>query len=207
VAITDQLIVQAEAIRQSLADAQNRIGLREDLSGQAKLALAARVFLQAKQEMAKLQATAGTDDNTRVNALMGQLFGTEGVPGDPVNAAASLRDARDRASQIDDPTEAGQAPTLAQQSGDELMGRALLQRAWQGVASFGGGAWGEVLSEYANANPKVVGPLNELYDITRPPASVTEMWAFVLPVPAGLPANDAQLQQLADDSRFTALRA
>jgi hypothetical protein len=99
-------MAQAEAIRQRHSDAQARIAGRDDLSAQAKLALAAGAYLQARQDMAELQATAQSADNARANTLIGELFGTTGIAGDQVAAATSLRDAQDRASQLDDPDDA-----------------------------------------------------------------------------------------------------
>jgi hypothetical protein len=206
-AVTEQLMAQAEKIRQTHSDAQARIAGRADLSAAAKLSLAAAAYLQARRDMHQLQVTAQSADNKRANALIGELFGTTGIAGDQVAAATSLRDAQDRASQLDDPEDAAAMMTRALQSNDELMARAVLQAAYNQAQSPFGGAWAPVVQQYADARPLAEAKIDELFTITRHPTSVPEMVAFVLPNVAGLPSNDYQLQQLADDTRFAGLRA
>jgi hypothetical protein len=206
-AITQQLMDEAEAIRQSHNDAQARIAGRVDLNGQAKLALAAGAYLQARRDMHQLQVTAQSADSKRANILIGELFGTSGIAGDQVAAALSLRDAADRAYQLDNPEDAAAMMTRALQSNDELMARAVLQAAYNLAQSPIGTAWVPVVQQYADARPLAETKIDELFAITRPPATAAEMIAFTLPNVAGLPENDYQLQQIADDPQFAGLRA
>lgn len=205
--VTDQQITEAEAIRQRHDDAQGRIASRADLSAEAKQSLSAQAYLDAKQAMTDLQAAAIGDDETRRRQLSGRLFGLDGITGDPVAAAVSLRDAQDRAVQLDTPEAASAALQLAEDSGDQIQARAIFQRAYiQSQAPFGA-AWGDVLYAYCDARPQAANDLNELHDITRPTAGAAAMFAFVLVRPPGLPpGSDWALQQLADDGRFAGLQ-
>jgi hypothetical protein len=118
--ITDQLIEKADTVRGNHEAAQARIAGRLDLNAEAKRSLGAREYLAAKEAMQTLQSAAQGDDGTRRSKVAGQVFGIEGIGGDRVNAATSLRDAQDRAAQLDDPDDASRVLTLATDSGDEL---------------------------------------------------------------------------------------
>lgn len=93
--------------------------------------------------------------------LQRQLFGSNG----PVSGsdAISIRDAQDRAAQLQSGDEALALLARAERSGDDHLARAVAARAFEGAtSSIGGADWGRVVDAYTTSRPEVGNKMQEL---------------------------------------------
>jgi len=191
----------ANAIRDSLGAAVDRIGCQASLTPEAQLCLVARAYIAALSQMDKLSTDTAAKTDARMRVLTAQVWGLADFSGDRVSAAISLRDATDRAQALDSIPAAANLLTTAERSGDELLARAVACQAdamgWDDVA----GAYFATRPAAAKANAELHGLVPSLKTM-----SATDLFLYVLPTPAGLNAsNQYRIQQIADDPRFTNL--
>jgi len=196
-----KLLAAANAIRDALGAAVDRIGIQAGLSTAAQLCLIARAYLAAQAQMTKLSGdtTAATDARTRV--LNGQVWGVDDFA-DKVSASISLRDATDRASTLDSIPAAMNLLSTAERSGDELLARATACLADQM-------GWDDVAGQYFSTRPAAAKANAELHGLqpSLKNMSAVDLFLYVLPAPAGLDArNPYRIQQTADNPAFATLR-
>jgi hypothetical protein len=195
-----KLLNAANAIRDSLGAAVDRIGNQAGLSTAAQLCLIARAYLAAQAQMTKLSGDTTTATDARTRVLNGQVWGVDDFA-DKVSASISLRDASDRASTLNSIRDAMNLLSTAEKSGDELLSRAIAMQAdamgWDDVA----GAYFATRPAAAKANAELHGLVPSLKNM-----SAVDLFLYVLPAPAGLNAsNPYRIQQIADDPQFTNL--
>ena len=196
-----KLLAAANAIRENLGAAVDRIGTQASLTPDAQLCLIARAYMAAKAQMDALSTDTAAKTDARTRVLTGQLWGVDDIPGDKVSASISLRDATDRAQTLTTPHDAMALLTTAERSGDELLARAV---ACQADAM----AWDDVAGAYFATRPAKAKQNAELHGLVPSLKSMnmTDIFMYVLPAPAGLDAsNPYRIQQIADDPRFTNL--
>jgi len=191
----------ANAIRDSLGAAVDRIGCQASLTPEAQLCLVARAYIAAQAQMDKLSTDVAAKTDARMRLLTAQVWGLADFSGDRVSAAISLRDATDRAQALDSIPAAMNLLTTAERSGDELLARAVACQAdamgWDDVA----GAYFATRPAAAKANAELHGLVPSLKSM-----NAVDLFLYVLPTPAGLNAsNPYRIQQIADDPRFTNL--
>jgi len=191
----------ANAIRDSLGAAVDRIGCQACLTPEAQLCLVARAYIAAQAQMDKLSTDVAAKTDARMRLLTAQVWGLADFSGDRVSAAISLRDATDRAQALDSIPAAMNLLTTAERSGDELLARAVACQAdamgWDDVA----GAYFATRPAAAKANAELHGLVPSLKSM-----NAVDLFLYVLPTPAGLNAsNPYRIQQIADDPRFTNL--
>jgi hypothetical protein len=91
-----------------------------------------------------------------------EVFGATRVTGDD---AISVRDAFDRAAQLQSPDEAHALLRRAQVTGDDHLANAVAATAFDNSAGFvGGEAWAAVLDTFTQARPEVAQKLQEIAD-------------------------------------------
>jgi hypothetical protein len=192
----------ANAIRDSLGAAVDRIGCMAALNPDAQLCLIARAYMTAKASMDALSTDTAAKTDGRMRVLTAQVWGLADFSGDRVSAAISLRDATDRAQALDSIPAAMNLLTTAERSGDELLARAVACQAdamgWDDVA----GAYFATRPAAARANAELHGLVPSLKNM-----NAVDLFLYVLPTPAGLNAsNPYRIQQIADDPTFATLR-
>lgn len=130
----------------------------DDIRGDASLSelgrqqLIARAWRNTKDELARLSQVDFDSQVARFNDLERQVFGTSAVSGAD---AVSFRDATDRAHKLDNAAAALTALGTAELSGDAILAKAIVLRAWAA-------GWTDVVERYAITHPTVTDKLAEL---------------------------------------------
>src|SRR4051812_10593917 len=112
----------------------------------------ARAYLNTKAEIARLSQLDFDAQVQRYNTLEQRVFGSTSTAGAD---AVSFRDAVDRADRLENQDAALQALGTAELSGDQVLAKAIVLRAWQAN-------WDTVVERYAVTHPTVTDQLAEL---------------------------------------------
>jgi hypothetical protein len=195
----------ADKVRDSAEAAYERTRGDRSLNSDARLARVAKTYVSTRDELQMMQGASGVNAQAALAAAKRNLFGTDdlvrnGSPADAAAIAVSYRDAQDRAARIETPEEAAELLARAEESGDELLARAVgahvLARSPLHALGFGG-AFDGVAEQYLNARPAQAQAYDDLVRLNHA-GSVTDMWEFVSPKPTELSGmNDAQIETLA----------
>jgi hypothetical protein len=192
----------ANAIRNDLQAAVDRIGNQSSLTPAAQLCLIARAFLAAQAAMTKLSGDVAATTDARMRVLNAQVWGVDDIPpGDRVSASISLRDATDRAQALGDIPSATILLATAERSGDELLARAVACQAdamgWEDVA----GAYFATRPAAAKANAELHGLVPSLKSM-----NAVDLFLWVVPAPPALNSvNQYRIQSIAADPQFDSL--
>ena len=89
-----------------------------------------------------------------------QVFGTRGLPGDPASLVISRRDAGDRVAGINDGKELRTLLARATRSGDEVLARAVAERALEMQSA-------ETLNKFAEDRPHLDSAVERLWNSER----------------------------------------
>ncbi len=191
-------ILAADKVREDAARTFDQIRNRGELNADAIAALLARSYLTFKQAMDKLAQTTGQDNSATVRRLTQAAFGIDDLAGTAVDRAAasvSYRDAQDRVAKLEQPNEAAALLERAENSSDELLARAIAQRAFE-QRSFDP-SWSDLLDEYLATRPKAQAAVGALLAGSGAP-QIRDLFAWVLPVPSELAGlGDVQIGALA----------
>ena len=191
-------ILAADKVREDAARTFDQIRNRGELNADAIAALLARSYLTFKQAMDKLAQTTGQDNSATVRRLTQAAFGIDDLAGTAVDRAAasvSYRDAQDRVAKLEQPNEAAALLERAENSNDELLARAIAQRAFE-QRSFDP-SWSDLLDEYLATRPKAQAAVGALLAGSGAP-QIRDLFAWVLPVPSELAGlGDVQIGALA----------
>ena len=197
-------ILAADKIREDAARTFDQIRNRGELNADAIATLLARSYLTFKQAMDKLAQTTGQDSSATVRRLTRTAFGIDDLAGNAVDRAAasvSYRDAQDRVAKLEQPNEAAALLERAENSNDELLARAIAQRAFE-QRSFDP-SWSDLLGEYLATRPKAQAAVGALLAGSGAP-QIRDLFAWVLPVPSELAGlGDVQIGALAARSGMT----
>jgi len=207
-AVQPRHLEQAQNIQQGYDRRAKEIRERRDLTPDARNGLLAKYYLDAKQQLSRIQQTATQETAADRNALEQRAFGINGLPGaDQATIATSYRDAQDRAAGLNSSRDAMSMLTRANRTGDEPLARAIAAHAYDMTSSavVGGlvdSGWDEVLDAYLEPRPSKVSTIQSLADMSRaasPSANLmTQMFAFALPAPGELSGlSGAQVEHLA----------
>lgn len=196
----------ADQIRTTFNDQAAAVRLRPELNTRAMRVLMAQAYVKAKAKMDALAATATETGTTTLASLTRAAFSIDDIAGsNPVDRAAasvSYRDAQDRVAAIESADEADALLTRAEDSGDELLARAIAQRAYaeQGNGFWSDSRWIEVLNRYVSTRPVAFAAIEALMAKALAVPQLGDMWAFVLPAPSELTGmQDFQIAALADE--------
>jgi hypothetical protein len=184
-AITEDVSDKAGAIQRNLASSVAAVRENAELSTDGKVRRLARAYRDASRAMNKLredwQGKAAVDSRS----LGRDLFGTASAVGAD---AISVRDADDRAARVERVGDALDLMHRAHENGDEVLVRALAQRAYRERSNPFGGGWAPVLDTYVEMHPEVGEKLAQLEDARRNNLrnSVTAGLIFSVPRPPEL---------------------
>jgi hypothetical protein len=190
----------ANAIRDNLQSAVDRIGCMAALNPDAQLCLIARAYLAAQAAMTKLSGEVAAKTDARMRVLNAQVWGVADQ-GDKVSASISYRDATDRAQALDNIPAAMNLLSQAERSGDELLARAV---ACQADAM----GWDDVAGAYFATRPAAAKANAELHGLvpTLKSMNAVDLFLYVVPAPVGLNSvNSYRIQAIADNPQFDSL--
>ncbi|WGY04325.1 hypothetical protein QI633_11265 [Nocardioides sp. QY071] len=162
-AITDEVAAKAMAIHDKLNATLARVRGNKDLNDDGRLRQLAKAYTDAKVQLTSLREQFEGERAATVTKLNREIFGATSVSGAD---AISLRDAADRASQITDPADALRLVQQANDTGDEVLARAIAQVAHRNHAGFLGAAWAPVLEAFLAERPVIAARLTQLEGAT-----------------------------------------
>jgi hypothetical protein len=182
----------ADTIRSNLESAVQGIRNRNALSPEARRTLIAAAYTKARTAMDALNSANPGKQAADLAAAKRRLFGIDDLtagasPADRATMAMSFRDAQQRAQQLTTSSEAQELLDLADQSGDELLARAV------GNAAMSGLGFSAVADKYLANRPKQQAAVDALQGMQRM-RPMADLWEFVLPKPTELSSlHDSQI--------------
>ncbi|MGC4109449.1 MAG: hypothetical protein QM747_03275 [Nocardioides sp.] len=160
--MTQAVADQAARIGDDHQKAVDRIMNDASLSVEGKQRAAAKIHLAAVEQMQTLKTNFQGGAVISAQELGKQLFGADQVTGAD---AISMRDAHDRAAQIEGPQDAIDLLNSAQMYGDDHLARAVAHRAYnESQTPLFGPAWMPVVETYAANRPQVAQKLQDYHD-------------------------------------------
>jgi hypothetical protein len=157
--ISEAVANQAAAVQKELNTAIQTIRENGDLTPEGKTKQLASAYLRAEQKMNGVRDSWDESTTRTVATGTKDVFGAVNTEGAD---AISVRDAADRARQIQDADEASQLLSWAERNGDQVLARAIAQRAYDETKSPFGAGWGEVLGTYTEPRPDVAHAIQEI---------------------------------------------
>lgn len=149
---------QAARLFTEYTETVERIRGNKAASRESKRADLARTYLNARQRVDGIFATAASEQARQRRQLEARLFGGADLAGDAASMTISRRDAGDRVARITKNDEALDLLHRALSSGDEVLARAVAQWAYQHHAV-------DVANAYLEARPQHDAAFNELWAI------------------------------------------
>ena len=143
-----KIVALRAAYNAALADIRGDASLSE----LGKTQMIARAWTNTRAEIARLSQLDFDAQVKRYNDVERQVFGPAATSGAD---AVSFRDAVDRADRLENPDAALKALGNAELSGDQVLAKAVVMRAWQAD-------WSTVVDQYAVNHPTVTDKLAEL---------------------------------------------
>jgi len=182
----------ADTVRDGLNQQIERIRGHSELSTDAMLSLVAATYLKGKAQLDGMDTNNPAQVAAQVAAVKRAAFGIDDLltgssQADRATMAMSFRDAQQRAAQTTTSSEAQTLLDVANQSGDELLARAVGNHALSSMDM------GDVTEAYLAAHPAQAAALDELQQLQQP-ASAATMFEFVAPKPPELSSmSDGQI--------------
>ncbi|WP_461164944.1 hypothetical protein [Arthrobacter sp. R4-81] len=157
---TTREATEAEKIRTEQRDSIEAIRANRNLSPEGKKAQIARVHLQAKNEITKLERQEAGNRKARINDIRKQVFGLTGYQS--AQDVISYRDAQDRVAGLgtQDEQKAMALYDRAELSGDSILAAALVNRALEA-------GWLNLANTYIEANPYKGAMVEELWHLQQ----------------------------------------
>lgn len=167
--VTQDLVDQAHGIRTTFEGHAERARNDRTLSKVGRAQKVAAAWRQAQTSMDGLRSNFQSDATLTAADVRQQVFGAKAVTGAD---AVSMRDAYDRASQVQSPADAGALLARAEMTGDTHLARAVAATAYDNAVTTpaflgGGDAWTGVLNQYMSTRPDVADQLQRLNDATQ----------------------------------------
>lgn len=199
--VSAPLIEQADRIRQNAETAYGQIRSNGDLTVDAIRARLAAVYLDAKTRMDSLHAEATDGYQASWQKALIAAFGTSDLASTAADRAAlslSYRDAQDRAAALDSDRAAADLLSRANDTGDELLARAVAQRAWEMGGQLGGVGWGDVLDTFTSTRPRAAAAIATLVNLQGSGRNASSLFAWMIATPSELAGmSDYQISALA----------
>lgn len=149
---------QAEKVQADLRWQLEHIRNNGKLTAEGKRQQIAAVYLQAKRQLDGLKADEATKRTTQINDLRRTLFGSAGTA--DAQTAISYRDAQERVGNlgVDDEHKAEKLLDQAMLSGDDVLVKAVIQRALDVQ-------WANVANKYIDKHPYYGTKLEQLWHL------------------------------------------
>jgi hypothetical protein len=168
----------------------------------AKQVLVARAYRKHKQQLDALREQDESNRKQTRAQLSRDLFGIDSLvnlsdpTGSRATLAVSFRDAQDRAARIEKEQEAVDLLARAERSGDRVLAKAIVERAYTEL-------WVAPMNAYAEAHPGTEEKLQQLIDMDRAPLGarlLTQMEYSLSKPPELSSASDRQIDSLAEST-------
>ncbi len=182
----------ADQVRDGLNRQVQRIRDKRGLTPDATRSLIADAYLKGKAQLDGLNTASPGQVAAQVAAAKRKAFGIDDLlagasQADRATMAMSFRDAQKRAAMTTTSGEAQALLDLANQSGDELLARAVGNHALSSMDM------GDVAQGYLDQHPSQAEALGMLQQLQRP-ASISTLFEFVAPKPTELSGmSDGQI--------------
>jgi len=193
----------ADQVRNGINRQVQRIRDQRGITPEASQALMAAAYLKGKAQLDGMNTNNPAQIAAQVAAVKRKAFGIDDLlagasQADRATMAMSFRDAQQRAAQTTSSSEAQTLLDVANQSGDELLARAVGNHALSSMDM------GDVTEAYLAAHPTQAEALDELQQLQQP-ASAATMFEFVAPKPPELSSmSDGQIvAYAAQASKYT----
>lgn len=186
----------ADKVRAGMERDVQAVRDRRELSPEAKQARIGAVYLKAKTAMDAMNTADPAKRAADLAAAKRSLYGIDDMQARASHAekagmAMSFRDAQQRAGQATTSAQAGELLDMADQSGDELLARAVGNHAMSGLGM------GDVAERYLSTRPAQAQAAEHLQSLSRT-GTAAEIFEFVLPRPPELThVSDGQAAALA----------
>jgi hypothetical protein len=186
----------ADQVRDAFGRQADQIRANGDLNYQAIQRGIAKAWIRAKTQLDQLAAQSGTDKTADLADAKARAFGLPDIlkgatAAEAASITMSFRDAQQRASQLESPGDIQELYDTAKQSGDELLVRAVANRAMAFNLD-------TVSGDYLASHPQQAQALQDLRELTRP-LSAAAMFEFLAPTPSELAGlAPFQIEALAD---------
>jgi len=174
----------ADTVRDGLNRQIERIRGHSELSTDALLSLVSAAYLKGKAQLDGMNTNNPAQVAAQVAAVKRAAFGIDDLltgasQADKATMAMSFRDAQQRAAQTTTSSEAQTLLDVANQSGDELLARAVGNHA---IASLD---MGDTAQAYLDQHPAQAQAVQALADLQQP-LSMAALFEFVCPLPPEL---------------------
>jgi hypothetical protein len=189
--LTQNVLDAADKIRDDADVQYQRIRSMTELNDAAIRQRLAVLYIAARSTMATLQESATAGYERSWQQAMTAAFGIADLaatPGDQAMISMSYRESLDRTDQLDDFSVGAQLLQRANDTGDELLARAVGKRAWDMGGQLGGSGWGDVLNTFLATRPKASAAVATLTTLQGGADTARNLFAFVLPIPPELGA-------------------
>ncbi len=190
--VSQGVLDAADKIREDADNAYQRVRSMAELNDAAIRQRLAVIYMAAKATMATLEESASGGYQRSWQQAMTDAFGVADLassPGDQAMISMSYRESLDRTEQLDDFSEGSRLLQRANDTGDELLARAVAKRAWDMGGQLGGSGWGDVLATFLATRPKASAAVATLTSLQGGKANIRNIFAYVLPIPPELGAT------------------
>lgn len=189
--VSQGVLDAADKIREDADAGYQRVRSMRELNDAAIRQRLAVVYMAARSTMATLEESASGNYAQQWQQAMTAAFGVADLassPGDQAMVSMSYRESLDRTEQLDDFSEGSRLLQRANDTGDELLARAVARQAWMMGGQLGGAGWGDVLATFLATRPKASAAIATLASLQGGSANIRDMFAFILPIPPELGA-------------------
>jgi len=174
----------ADQVRNGINRQVQRIRDQRGITPEASQALMAAAYLKGKAQLDGMNTNNPAQIAAQVAAAKRKAFGIDDLltgasQADKSTMAMSFRDAQQRAAQTTTSSEAQTLLDLANQSGDELLARAVGNHALSSMDM------GDTAQAYLDAHPAQAQAVQALGDLQQP-LSMAALFEFVCPLPPEL---------------------
>ena len=191
----------AEKVRADQRTRIEAIRANRNLSPEGKKAQIARIYLESKNEVAKLEKQEAANRKARINDIRKEVFGLNGYQ--TSQDVISYRDAQDRVAAlgINDEEKALALYDRAELSGDSILAAALVNRALEA-------GWVNLANTYIEANPYKGEKVEELWELQQATAGnsvqeqIVNSTVFHIQKPSELDSArlDSQIETIANSA-------
>lgn len=150
------------------ADAYNQIRADNTRSASYVTTAVVREYVQRAGTLARQLGTLADRAEQQDGADARRVFGIDGLPGDVASLSISRRDAGDRVADELDAAKLGQLLATATRNGDEVLARAVAERAVQIGAA-------DVLDQFTQDRPALADAVQRLWTAATPRINTNDM--------------------------------
>lgn len=188
---------KAETVHAGMRQQIDYIRNDSKLTAEGKRQQVAAVYLQAKRQLEFLKADEAQKRTAQITDLRRTLFGSSGTA--DAQTAISYRDAQERmgALGIEDEDKAAKLLDQAMLSGDDVLVKAVIQRALDAQ-------WANVANKYIDQHPYYGAKLEELWNLDSDSSEGIDAVGFMNSLTFHI-EKPSELNNLYDDARVEAV--